>query len=95
MDLIRDMAAPLEHPSYIGHFPDRPVLPGVVLLDLITEAIGLGAPRAITSTKFHRALKPGDGFVLHWKIAGPSVSFRCERDAEMIAEGRLEFGAPR
>ena len=87
------IAAPLDHPCYAGHFPGNPVLPGVVLLELVLEALGRGAPRAVVSTKFHRVLKPGDHFELHWQSAGSRATFRCLRDAELVAEGVLEFGA--
>ena len=40
------MESPLElaadHPAYRGHFPGRPVLPGVVLLAEVMHAVALG-----------------------------------------------------
>ena len=53
-----------------------------------------GAPRVIDGVKFHRALKPGECFELRWKSAANGSSFRCERDAALVAEGTLDFGAP-
>ena len=85
--------APLNHPCYAGHFPGNPVVPGVLLLELVIEALGRGAPRAIVSTKFHRVLKPGERCVLESKTAGGAVSFRCLRGSELIAEGSLEFSS--
>lgn len=88
------ITAPLTHPCYAGHFPGNPVVPGVLLLDLVVEALGRGAPRAIGSVKFHRVLKPGEIFELRFHMAGASSSFRCSRGPELLAEGTLEFGAP-
>lgn len=48
-----------------GHFPDNPIVPGVVLTQwAIDEAVSLfGRPRrveALSSVKFHHVLQPGD-----------------------------------
>jgi 3-hydroxyacyl-[acyl-carrier-protein] dehydratase len=86
-------AAPREHASYAGHFPGNPVVPGVLLLELVVLAIGRGAPSAVSTVKFHRALAPGDGFDIRWGGAETSVSFRCSRDTELIAEGTLRYPA--
>ncbi|MEO8062557.1 MAG: hydroxymyristoyl-ACP dehydratase [Pseudomonadota bacterium] len=87
------LTAPLDHPCYAGHFPGNPVVPGVLLLDLVVRALGRGAPYAITSAKFHRVLRPGESFELSWKSAGAKASFRCMRGAELLADGAFEFGA--
>lgn len=93
MDSQITIVAPLIHPCYSGHFPGNPVVPGVLLLDLVVEALGRGSPSAVTSVKFHRVLKPGESFELAWKSAGTRSSFRCTRGPELLADGTLEFGA--
>ena len=90
-DFYLELVAPLNHPCYAGHFPDNPVVPGVVLLELVVQALGRGAPRAVASAKFHRVLKPGDRFAIAWKSSGDKSTFRCSRGAELLAEGSLEF----
>jgi 3-hydroxyacyl-[acyl-carrier-protein] dehydratase len=90
--LKADLQAPLDHPCYEGHFPGRPVLPGVVLLELVGEAIGRGVPRAIGAVKFQRALHPGETFTVRWNPAGARVAFHCERAGQAVAEGLFTFG---
>jgi 3-hydroxyacyl-[acyl-carrier-protein] dehydratase len=90
MDRELDIEAPLDHPCYAGHFPGRPIVPGVLLLDLVVAALGLGAPRALDSVKFHRALAPGERFTLRYRQAA-KVTFRCLVDDKLIAEGTLSF----
>ena len=90
MDLEAIVETPLDHPCYAGHFPGNPIVPGVVLLDLVVGALGLGAPRALDSVKFHRALKPGERFTLRLRRAA-KVTFRCFVDDQLVAEGTLSF----
>ena len=91
-ELQAEVQAPLDHPCYDGHFPGRPILPGVVLVDLVVERIGRGQPRTIPTLKFHRSLAPGEIFTLQWKAEGDRVNFRCHIEAERVADGVLEFG---
>ena len=93
MGAIVTLTSPLNHPCYAGHFPGNPVVPGVLLLELIVAALGRGAPSAIASTKFHRVLKPGESFQLEWNTSGEKSTFRCTRGAQLLAEGSVEFGA--
>ncbi|MBC8027514.1 MAG: hypothetical protein H7Y89_16095 [Steroidobacteraceae bacterium] len=92
-ELSKPILVPLNHPCYAGHFPERSILPGVVLLELVVEQVGRGAPRGIPSVKFQRSLAPGETFTLHWRDGGVRVNFRCETGGEPVAEGTIEFGA--
>ncbi len=49
-----------DHPAFAGHFPANPVLPGVVLVDLILAAAGITAIAGITRLKFLRPVRPGE-----------------------------------
>ena len=94
MDREVRIQVPLEHPCYAGHFPGNPVVPGVVLLELVVEAVARRAPREARNVKFHRAVKPGESFTLHYKEVGTRLSFRCMDGEQLLVEGSLSFGRP-
>jgi 3-hydroxymyristoyl/3-hydroxydecanoyl-(acyl carrier protein) dehydratase len=92
MEREAQLHAPLDHPCYAGHFPGHPIVPGVVLLDLVFAAIARGAPRSLGSVKFHRAVKPGDTFSLRYQLAGERLTFRCVDGERLLVEGTASFG---
>lgn len=83
------------HPSFDGHFPGAPVLPGVVLLDEAIRAIelaGSGEPRRwrATSVKFLRAVAPGEALVLEQeRLASGTVRFTISSAGQPVAAGTL------
>ncbi len=53
-----------DHPSFAGHFAGHPILPGVVMLDWLTQAIELELGRRLDSlqlevVKFLKPVTPG------------------------------------
>lgn len=72
----------IDHPAYAGHFPGQPILPGVVLLDAVLQALaerqGLQAMTGlIKSAKFLSPVRPGEALVLR-ATESPPGSFRFE-----------------
>ena len=59
MPLSGTLRIAADHPAFAGHFPGPPLLPGVVLLDLILAEAGIAALRGITRAKFLRPVGPG------------------------------------
>jgi 3-hydroxyacyl-[acyl-carrier-protein] dehydratase len=83
-----------DHPALPGHFPGRPVVPGVLLLDGVIEAAErwLGIPvrvRGLRQAKFLASLLPGETAHLELELTNDSLDFVIERDQAIIAKGSL------
>jgi 3-hydroxyacyl-[acyl-carrier-protein] dehydratase len=92
-----------DHPAFAGHFPGRPILPGVLLLDAAVHHL-LEASRAaatpvpgapgsscqISAAKFLNPVSPGETLTISYKIS-PSGSTRFEilGAHRKVAEGTL------
>lgn len=73
----------VNEPFFSGHFPQRPVMPGVIILEAMAQATGLlafataGKPQddtlyylvGIDKARFRRVVEPGDQLVLHARLA--------------------------
>ena len=89
---------PADHPSLPGHFPGRPLVPGVLLLDRVLEAIearnpALGALR-LPQVKFLQPLLPGEEARVELESisasdAAPRWRFRVWRDDTLLASGEV------
>ncbi|MET0582136.1 MAG: hypothetical protein ABWZ08_09215 [Pseudoxanthomonas sp.] len=84
---------PAEHPSLPGHFPGRPIVPGVVLLDRVIEAIEAGQgplpPLRLPQVKFLRPLLPGQPASVELTGEAPRWRFRVLHGQELLASGEI------
>jgi 3-hydroxymyristoyl/3-hydroxydecanoyl-(acyl carrier protein) dehydratase len=73
-----EFRVPHDHPSLAGHFPGRPVVPGVVLLDHVLGALaahGSAPIRDLQQVKFLATLLPGETARGCWDLTGASGTF--------------------
>ena len=84
---------PADHPSLPGHFPGRPIVPGVVLLDRVIEAIEAGhgplPPLRLPQVKFLKPLLPDETASVELLGETPRWRFRIVRDDELLASGEI------
>jgi 3-hydroxymyristoyl/3-hydroxydecanoyl-(acyl carrier protein) dehydratase len=83
------------HPALPGHFPGKPVVPGVLILARVFEAIkaAFGARASlITVAKFHARLEPAEEFRIDLERGDTDVvRFRVQRGETLIASGMLRL----
>jgi 3-hydroxymyristoyl/3-hydroxydecanoyl-(acyl carrier protein) dehydratase len=95
------IAIPADGPLFEGHFPGRPILPGIAELVLVAaalaeEGVGAGAGvSAIPFVRFRGLVLPGDALEVNAVPRGEGgVRFEVRRAGEVVANGAMTFGAP-
>lgn len=87
---------PAGHSCLAGHFPGNPVVPAVVLLDRVLEAVqAWRGPQCrvqrIVAAKFVSALRPDERFDIELTMHGTRLDFRCACGARLLAHGSWEM----
>jgi 3-hydroxyacyl-[acyl-carrier-protein] dehydratase len=93
------IAVPADGPLFEGHFPGRPILPGIAELALVASALAPeGAPTdvaAIPFARFRGLVLPGDLLEVASSPRGQGgVRFEVRRGSAIVANGALIFGVP-
>lgn len=86
---------PTDHPAFAGHFPGRPIVPGVLLLDEALRCAGKWLEKpvdrwTVAQAKFLSPVGPGE--TLHIRLnATPrgNVDFRIAAGERAVASGSL------
>jgi len=93
------IAVPADGPLFEGHFPGRPILPGIAELVLIARALAPGGEAALVSAipfaRFRGLVLPADRLEVEAVPRGDDgVRFEVRRAGEVVANGAMTFGAP-
>ncbi len=87
-------------PLFKGHFPEYPVLPGVIIMEALAQAAGyclmveperqgsLGFFAGIDQAKFRQQVQPGDVLTLKATITKASSRF-CAAEVEASVDGAV------
>ena len=88
----------VRHPALPGHFPRHPVVPGVVLLDAVVNALPAHAGRAVRATgfpavKFLAPLGPGQEFEVRFRAKrADQASFEVLAGDICLCSGTVSYG---
>lgn len=88
-------SVPPGHPALAGHFPGRPIVPGVVLLDHALDTLGIALGQRfdacrIDSAKFLSPVAPGEALdVAYETAASGAIRFTIRAGARTVASGSL------
>jgi len=90
---------PVDHPAFAGHFPGRPMLPGVAILAEALAALeaATGTPCdawQVESVKFTSAVGPGASLTITHHVQEGRARFEVHEGARRVASGVLASGTP-
>jgi 3-hydroxyacyl-[acyl-carrier-protein] dehydratase len=89
-----------DHPVFAGHFPDVPVVPGVLLLSMILDAaeewLGTAVqPLRLRHAKFPAPWLPGMQVLANLEYDLTQLRFEVRTDAQTLALGVFELESDR
>ena len=82
VDVVAEKLVSANEPFFQGHFPGRPILPGVLIIEALAQAAGIGArwrdPAGfgrgmmalvgVNKARFRKPVVPGDTLSLHTHV---------------------------
>ncbi|MBA2629388.1 MAG: 3-hydroxyacyl-ACP dehydratase FabZ [Rickettsiaceae bacterium] len=88
----------INEPQFTGHFPDRPVMPGVLIIEAMAQLAAVLVAKSMESTKdkevffmsieetkFRKIVEPGDTIVMYASIVqnrGPVWKFKARAEVD-------------
>lgn len=89
-------------PFFAGHFPNRPIMPGVIIMEVMAQAAAMACARdgdpkldivvaKFSEVRFHRPVVPGDQLITEAEVVKQREKFfynkvRSTVDGELVAE---------
>jgi 3-hydroxymyristoyl/3-hydroxydecanoyl-(acyl carrier protein) dehydratase len=97
-ETVARFAVPEDHPALPGHFPGRPIVPGVLLLDQVIEAaraaFALGPASGFPRAKFLAPVLPAEEVQATIVLSRAGrIAFTCRVGDRIVATGDVEFAA--
>ena len=86
-----------DHPAFEGHFPGRPILPGVALLAAVLEAAAaepglaacIGSAPRLSFVKFLAPVGPGATLAIAFRLGATAVDWQIDERDRAVASGRI------
>ena len=86
-----------DHPAFEGHFPGRPILPGVALLAAVLEAAGaqprlaacVGRAPRLGVVKFLAPVGPGATLAIAFRLSANELDWQIVDGDRPVASGRI------
>jgi 3-hydroxyacyl-[acyl-carrier-protein] dehydratase len=93
----RSVEIAADHPAFAGHFPGRPVLPGVALLAEVLEAAlreaalaaCIGSEPRLAVVKFLAPVRPGASLVIDFRLGARTLEWRVGDGMRDVASGQI------
>ena len=86
---------PASHPSLPGHFPGRPIVPGVVLLDEVMALAALAHPgrrvAGLPAVKFLHPVRAEQDVAVHLSGAEDRIGVSCMVEGREVLRLTLAF----
>jgi 3-hydroxymyristoyl/3-hydroxydecanoyl-(acyl carrier protein) dehydratase len=85
------------HPAFTGHFPGRPVLPGVALLAAVLEAAAgeptlaqaVGTAPRLAVVKFLAPVEPATSLAIAFRLGASALDWQIDASDHPVASGRI------
>jgi 3-hydroxyacyl-[acyl-carrier-protein] dehydratase len=95
LNQIVQWTVPSNHPAFAGHFPQMPILPGVVLLDMALHAMADAHQLdtrhyQINSVKFLSPVQPGETLTFEHTLSNQGMlNFSISTNERKVAIGKI------
>lgn len=97
MKYERTLSIHKDHPALPGHFPGRPIVPGVLVLEEVIQTLKAQYDPDLVVTelpavKLSSPLLPGESLNITVETEGPhTAAFLCRVGSRLVASGSIRF----